>query len=363
MTRLKEKKTLLNPTQFCNKVRGSSETIRAACIEKALNVNLYSRNRYKNRKNETLFPYWIAGLIDADGSLLVSPTGYCSCEITVGEKERQVLALVKSKVGGSIKKRSGVKAFRWRLHNTPGMKNLVNLINGKILLSARKAQLEKVCLQLGILPKESEKCKSDNAWLAGFFEGEGYFHLNKKSYQLSITMSQKDQALLQEIASSFTFMCDQSSSHSKTDFLNCKKSCADNAKHCITLPQLQSQTVSQNDEDLFESRFPLTCKAKKAHPIKFCKTIVTESIFNEKKEQERVGSIFYDKSWNGWLYAASSVSDIAIWISYFSKFPLISWKQIQLQRFKKLLLYKSRKVHLKKEGKAYLRFKRLVSEF
>lgn len=255
----------------------SSETIRAACTEKISNVNLLSKNRYKN---PNLFSWWLAGLIDADGLLLVSKAGYTSCEITVAEKEWHILALVKSKLGGSIKKRTGVKELRWRLHNTPGMKTLVSLINDKLSLKVRNDQLLKVSQQLEVYKRDTSSLFSnENAWLAGFFEGEGYFHLNKNNFQLSITLSQKDKTLLDKIASLMG------------------------------------------------------------------------------------GRVFFDKSWDGWLYAASNVDDIALWVNYFSRFPLISYKQIQLRRFIRLLLYKSRKVHLKKEGRDRARFDRLVSGF
>ena len=93
---------------------GSSETTRVACLNN--------------------FSYWLAGLIDGDGSLLVSRKGYTSCEITVHSSEVFTLFKVKKLLGGKIKKREKANAFRWRLHNTAGMKQLVNLINGKILL-------------------------------------------------------------------------------------------------------------------------------------------------------------------------------------------------------------------------------------
>lgn len=266
--------------------RGSSETIRAGCTETISNQDILAKNKYKDKKNAQLFAHWLAGLIDTDGCFLVSKAGYTSCEITVGEKEWQTLALIKHKLGGSIKKRSNVKALRWRLHNVDGMINLVNMVNGNLLLYQRKFQLSKVCNQLEIgghvLSKNvffPNQNLCNTAWLAGFFEGEGNFHLNKTTYQLSITLSQKDKSLLDEIA---RFMG---------------------------------------------------------------------------------GNVFYDKSWNGWLYAASHKNDIAVWIKYFTKHPLISWKQIQLKRFIKLLLYKSRKIHFKKEGKPWLRFKRLVCDF
>lgn len=255
---------------------GSSETPRAVCSEEISNTNTQTRRAHREPK---FFSHWLSGIIDGDGSLLVSRAGYTSCEITVGEKEERILWVIKKKLGGSIKKRSKVRAFRWRLHNKPGMRTLVSFINGKLLLSQRQEQLKRVCAALGEEYRAGEGFSIHNSWLAGFYESEGYFHVNSTTLQLSITLTQKNLALLEEISKS--------------------------------LP----------------------------------------------------GPIYYDKAWEGWLYAASSLEDISRWVLYFSRFPLLSWKQIQLRRFKRLILYKGRRVHLLEEGRPWKRFQRLLKEF
>jgi ubiquinol-cytochrome c reductase cytochrome b subunit len=65
-------------------------------------------------------------------------------------KDEHALAIIKNKLGGSIKLRSGVKALRYRLRNHTAMQNLVNRINGNIRHTSRLKQLEKVCLLLNI---------------------------------------------------------------------------------------------------------------------------------------------------------------------------------------------------------------------
>jgi ubiquinol-cytochrome c reductase cytochrome b subunit len=65
-------------------------------------------------------------------------------------QDEHALAIIKQKLGGSIKLRSGVKALRYRLHNKKGMVNLINKINGNIRHTSRLKQLEKVCLLLNI---------------------------------------------------------------------------------------------------------------------------------------------------------------------------------------------------------------------
>src|SRR5271155_381597 len=59
------------------------------------------------------FNQWLAGLIDGDGSLLINKSGYTSCEITMSLEDTHALLIIKNKLGGSIKLRSGVKAIRY----------------------------------------------------------------------------------------------------------------------------------------------------------------------------------------------------------------------------------------------------------
>ncbi|MCZ6914757.1 MAG: hypothetical protein O7C59_10110 [Rickettsia endosymbiont of Ixodes persulcatus] len=93
----------------------------------------------------------MAGLIDGDGSLLVSKSGYPSCEITMSLQDEHALAIIKQKLGGSIKLRSGAKALRYRLHNKKGMVELINRINGKVRHTSRVKQLESICSNLNMI--------------------------------------------------------------------------------------------------------------------------------------------------------------------------------------------------------------------
>jgi hypothetical protein len=68
----------------------------------------------------------------------------------MGLQDEHALAIIKQKLGGSLKLRSGVKALRYRLHNKKGMVELISRINGKIRHTSRIKQLESVCLNLNI---------------------------------------------------------------------------------------------------------------------------------------------------------------------------------------------------------------------
>jgi len=136
---------------------------------------------------------WLAGLIDGDGCLLVSKTGYTSCEITMGLQDEHALAIIKQKLGGSIKLRSGVKALRYRLHNKNGMIELINRVNGNIRHTSRIKQLESICLTLGIKIKYPETITIENGWFSGFFDADGTITYSmKNSYpQLTISVTNK----------------------------------------------------------------------------------------------------------------------------------------------------------------------------
>lgn len=158
---------------------GTSETIRATSFD----------------KKETLFNQWLAGLIDGDGSLQVSKAGYTSCEITVALADERMLRIIQNKLGGAIKARSGVQAIRWRLHNRPGMIDLVNRINGYIRHNNRLVQLNQVCTKLGLQLLSPDNLHHEHGWFAGFFDADGtigYYLKGPKSVpQLTLSVTNK----------------------------------------------------------------------------------------------------------------------------------------------------------------------------
>jgi len=142
---------------------------------------------YKN------FPEWLAGVIDGDGSLLVNKQGYTSLEITMGLEDLYLLRYIQNKLGGSVKMRSGAKAYRYRLHNKQGMITLINYINGNIHHTSRLLQLHKVCLNLNLKVLTPVNLTSENNWFAGFFDADGTitFAIKNKFPQLSIRVVNK----------------------------------------------------------------------------------------------------------------------------------------------------------------------------
>jgi hypothetical protein len=168
-------------TKRSNFLVGTSETTRPLSSKPSFTLKEKSWNE------------WLAGLIDGDGCFLVNKTGYVSCEITMGLQDEHALAIIKQKLGGSIKLRSGVKALRYRLHNRKGMIELINRVNGNIRHTSRIKQLESICLTLGIKIKYPTTITIENGWFSGFFDADGTitYSMNNSCPQLTISVTNK----------------------------------------------------------------------------------------------------------------------------------------------------------------------------
>lgn len=190
-------KTLLNlnnsqVTKAFNSLVGTSEAIRLPNLAQILTPRIYCarKNSTKNSKN-TKFNQWLAGLIDGDGSFLLSKKGYASLEITMDIRDEHALQIIKNVYGGSIKPRSGVRALRYRLHHKSGLLDLINDVNGHIRTSNRLVQLNKICHKYGLTLIHPQKLCANNGWLSGFFDADGTVTINATNTQLSISVSQK----------------------------------------------------------------------------------------------------------------------------------------------------------------------------
>ena len=142
---------------------------------------------------------WLAGLIDGDGSFILSKKGYDSLEITMDLRVEHALQIIKNVYGGSIKLRSGISALRYRVHHKTGLLTLINDVNGEIRNSNRLVQLNKICLKYEISLIYPQKLTFDNSWLSGFFDSDGTITINSINNQLSISVSQKTYELLQPL--------------------------------------------------------------------------------------------------------------------------------------------------------------------
>jgi hypothetical protein len=153
------------------------------------------------RAGDQKFYEWLAGLIDGDGSFLLSKKGYASLEITMDIRDEHCLNLIKNRYGGSIKLRAGMNALRYRLHHKLGLLALINDINGKIRNPNRMIQLDKICNKYNIIFIFPKPLIYDCGWLSGFIDADGTITINQSNLQLSISASQKTTHLLEPLVS------------------------------------------------------------------------------------------------------------------------------------------------------------------
>ena len=174
-------------TKRFNFLVGTSETTRPLSFKQGFANNVDSLNE------------WLAGLIDVDGSLILSKSGYPSCEITMSLQDEHALAIIKQKLGGSIKVRPGAKALRYRLHNKKGMLELINRINGKVRHTSRVKQLEHMCSNLNIRIIYPMAISKNNGWFSGFFDADGTITYSIKNNQPQLTISVTNKLLVDVI--------------------------------------------------------------------------------------------------------------------------------------------------------------------
>lgn len=144
---------------------------------------------------------WLAGLIDGDGCLQISKKGYVSLEIVMVLRDKHCLFLVKKELGGSVKLKQGDNWLRYRLHHKEGILKLIFYVNGLIRNPLRLLQLSKICAYYNVCFIYPKPLIYSNNWLSGFFDSNGSVYLNVVSVQIFITISQKNNFLLEPLMS------------------------------------------------------------------------------------------------------------------------------------------------------------------
>jgi hypothetical protein len=142
-------------------------------------------------QNPLKFHQWLAGLIDADGSFLLTKKGYASLEITMDIRDKKALFLIKQLYGGSVKLRSGSLSKRYRMHHKEGILRMIHDLNGHIRNPIRILQFSKLCEKYSIQLKYSQPLTYYNHWFAGFFDGDGSIYMSPDNIIISASNNMK----------------------------------------------------------------------------------------------------------------------------------------------------------------------------
>ena len=155
------------------------------------------------------FSYYLAGLIEADGTIIVPKSersikgilNYPSIQICFDLRDFPLAQLIQKNLGfGSLSRTKGVNAYRLTINNYEGLIILVFLLHGKLktvkyhdlnlliqFLNKRFPELN-IPLQL----KSDQSSFDSNSWLSGFIEGDGHFfiRMNKKTIHCGFELVQ-----------------------------------------------------------------------------------------------------------------------------------------------------------------------------
>jgi len=158
------------------------------------------------------FNEWLAGLIDGDGSFLLSKSGSARLYIVMDIRDKGALFEILHKFGGSIRPVAGAKALRYNLSNKKGLVKLIESVNGHIRNPSRLLQLNKLCNKYSITLNYAKPLTFNNGWFSGFLDSDGSVYLNEQSGQIFISATQKNLYLLEPLINIYGGRVDPSNS-------------------------------------------------------------------------------------------------------------------------------------------------------
>lgn len=185
-----------------NNLIGSSETTRESPVSH-FNFDDYIKNHqpshkqinYKGTNQEDYFNKihlrqrfleWFLGFIEGDGYFGYYVDGTQKrLQFAIGQTDIVLLQKVRSELGfGKVSSDySKAKSFRFVVEDQKGIKRIMALLNGNLILPKRRAQFAK-WIEAGArfldenfcLKQDVPKISKENGWLSGFIEAEGCFY-------------------------------------------------------------------------------------------------------------------------------------------------------------------------------------------
>lgn len=166
----------------------------------------FKKVKPNNKLPSKEFLEWFIGFFEADGCLLIPKNKQLYAIILSNNKDLNLLNYIKDNItfGNVLYHSKKLNTYRWVVYNETDILLLIHLFNGNLVLPVRYVKLEifisniniKLLKNNKLIIKLINKCKIpklNNAWLAGFTDGEGCFYVGKTQsfYRLSYIITQK----------------------------------------------------------------------------------------------------------------------------------------------------------------------------
>ena len=150
----------------------------------------YSQLSTNNLSDFDKFSYYLTGLIEGDGTIIVPKTertknrlNYPSIQIVFHLKDLPLALIIQKELKhGSLSRKKGVNAYILTINNKKGLLSLISLINGKMRTPKIYSLYNLIDwynskdLNISIEKKELNKLPlSSTPWLSGFIEADGHF--------------------------------------------------------------------------------------------------------------------------------------------------------------------------------------------
>lgn len=151
------------------------------------------------------FDYWFTGFFEGNGSFSINYNDN-RCFLVINQKDPRVLVYIRKNLKiGNIIKYDGI--YRWAISAKRDMFNVIQILNGRLLLKKTNKRLEEWItlynkyykLNPGdnfyIHYKGPGEWKEKNSWLSGFIDAEGCFNIrivNLKEQKLNVLKAIKD---------------------------------------------------------------------------------------------------------------------------------------------------------------------------
>ena len=207
-------------------------------------------------------------------------------------------------------------------------------------------------------------------YLAGLLDSDGCFYISKKNHiSIEITFHEKDVVTLFKLKKYLGFGIVSKRSHAKAYRIRIHKrlhvekivelvngKLLTKEKHfqfikvCFLLNVIPITNNSFSKKNAWftgffdgEGYFSIRNKYTLTLSISQKNKHILESIQNGFG----CGHIYYDTSWNGYNWCITDLKNLKKFLEYFKIFPLLTLKNSDVVTFKRLVLFKERKYHLK----------------